>query len=349
MNQPWIYMYSSSRSPLPPPSPSHPSGSSQCTSPEHLFLIKIYFSMVWQNFGMWIFVHPELVLCIPRANCWLNLKAWIFLVPCCSCPSVIPLAHQANSKIIVLPTATKLRPWDDFFPWHWIWGSFFSWYIFYLFLTSQNSLKLDDICRSIDKWKKEKVYRVLKLWFLNLIFTLNFLIIRLYFLIWKCNRYQLTVFVLFQDYFISSSVQSLSCVQLSVTQWTEHASLPCPLSSPGVFSVSCPLSQWCHPTISSSVIPFFSCLQFFPASGSFPMSQLFASGGQSIGVSASASVLPMNIQDWFPLGMTGLISLQSKELSRVFSNTTVWRHHFFGTQLSLCSNSHIHTWLLEKP
>ena len=104
----------------------------------------------------------------------------------------------------------------------------------------------------------------------------------------------------------------------------QHARLPCPPPYPGVCSNSCPLSQWCHPTISSSFVPFSSCLQSLPASGSFPVSQLFASGNQSIGASASASVLPMNIQGWFPLGLTGLISLQSKGLSRVFSNTTVW-------------------------
>ena len=115
----------------------------------------------------------------------------------------------------------------------------------------------------------------------------------------------------------------------------QHVRLPCPSPTPGVYSNSCPLSQWYHPTISSSVIPFSSCLQFFPASGSFPVSQFFASGGQSIGVSASASVLPMNIQDWFPLGWTGWISLQSNGLSRVSSNTTVQKHQFFGTQLSL--------------
>ena len=104
-----------------------------------------------------------------------------------------------------------------------------------------------------------------------------------------------------------------------------------------------------HLTISSSVIPFSSCLKSFPASGSFPMSQFFASGGQSIGVTTSASVLPMNIQGWFPLGLTSWISLQSKGISRIFSNTTVQKHQFFGAQLSLWSNSHIHTWLLEKP
>ena len=114
----------------------------------------------------------------------------------------------------------------------------------------------------------------------------------------------------------------------------QHARPPCPSPTPGVYSNSCPLSQWCHPTISSSVVPFFSCLRSFPVSGSFPMSQYFASGGQSTGASASASVLPVNIQDWFPLGWTGLSSLQSKGLSRVFSNTTVQKHQFFGAQLS---------------
>ena len=129
----------------------------------------------------------------------------------------------------------------------------------------------------------------------------------------------------------------------------QHASLPCPSPTPEVYSNSCPLSRWCHPTISCFVVPISSRLQSFPASGSFPMSQLFPSGGQTIGVSASTSVLPMNIQDWFPLGWTGWISLQSKGLSRVFSNTTVRRHQFFGAQLSSQSNSHIHTWPLEKP
>ena len=127
----------------------------------------------------------------------------------------------------------------------------------------------------------------------------------------------------------------------------QDTSLPCPSLSPGVCSDSCPLSQWCHPTISTSVSPFFSCPHSFPASGSFPVSQLFASGGQSIEV--SASVLPMNIQDWFPLGWTGWISLQSKGLSRVFSTTTIQKHQFFSIQLSLLSNSNIHTWLQEKP
>ena len=115
----------------------------------------------------------------------------------------------------------------------------------------------------------------------------------------------------------------------------QHARRPCPSPTPGVYSNSCPLSQWCHPTISSSIVPFSSCLQSFPNSGSFQMSQLFSWGGPNIGVSASTSVLPMNTQVWFPLGWTGWISLQSKGLSRVFSNTTVQQHQFFGTQLSL--------------
>ena len=123
----------------------------------------------------------------------------------------------------------------------------------------------------------------------------------------------------------------------------QHARPPCPSPTPRAYSNSCPMSWWCHPTISSSVIPFSSRLQCFPASGSFPMSRLFESGGQSIGTSASASVLPMNIQGWFPLGLTGLIFLLSKWLSRVFSSTTVWRHQFFSSQPSLWSNSHIRT------
>ena len=126
-------------------------------------------------------------------------------------------------------------------------------------------------------------------------------------------------------------------------------SLPVHHQLSGVYSNSCPSSWWCHPTISSSVVPFSSCPQSLPASGSFPVSQLFTRGGQSIGLSASASVLPMNTQDWSPWGWTGWISLQSKGLSRVFSNTTVQKHQFFGAQLSSQSNSHIHTWLLDKP
>ena len=130
---------------------------------------------------------------------------------------------------------------------------------------------------------------------------------------------------------------------------SQHTRLPCPPPTPRVHPNSCPLSQWCHPIISSSIVPFSSCPQSFPASGSFQMSQLFASDGQSIGASASTSVLPMNTQDRSPLGWTGWISLQSKGLPRVFSNTTVQKHQFFGAQLSLQSNSHIHTRLMEKP
>ena len=128
-----------------------------------------------------------------------------------------------------------------------------------------------------------------------------------------------------------------------------HARPPCPSPTPGVHPNSCPSSRWCHPAISSSVVPFSSCPQSLPASGSFPMSQLFAWDGQSIGGSASASVLPMNTQDWSPLGWTTWISLQSKRLTRVFSNTTVQKHQFFGAQLSSQSNFRIHTWPLEKP
>ena len=119
----------------------------------------------------------------------------------------------------------------------------------------------------------------------------------------------------------------------------QHARPRCPSPTAGVHPNPCPLSRWCHPTISSSVVPFFSCPQSFPASGPFPMSQLFIWGGQSIGVSASASVLPMNTQDWSPLGWTGWISLQSKGLLRVFSNTTVQKHQFFGAQLSSQSSA----------
>ena len=129
----------------------------------------------------------------------------------------------------------------------------------------------------------------------------------------------------------------------------QHARPPCPSRAPGACSNSCPLSGWWHPTISSSVIPFSSCPQSFPASGSFQMSHVFTSGGQSSGVSASASVLPMNIQDWFPLGWTGWISLQSKGLSRVFSSITVQKHQFLNAQPPLWSSSPFHTWTLDQP
>ena len=131
-----------------------------------------------------------------------------------------------------------------------------------------------------------------------------------------------------------SSVQSLSCVGLCDHNGLQHARLRCPSWTPGACSNSCPSSQWCHPTISSSVVPFSSHLQ------SFPVSQFFASGSQSIRVSASASVLPMNIQDWFPLGLTGLISLQSKRLSRAIFSTTVQKHQFFSAQFLRVSFGH---------
>ena len=150
----------------------------------------------------------------------------------------------------------------------------------------------------------------------------------------NCIWYLLIIYFLSGPQF--SSVQSLSRVWLFVTPWTtQHARPPCPSPTPRVYPNSCPLGRWCHPTISSSAVPFSSCPQSFPPSGSFQMSHLFTSGGQRIRVSASTSVLPMNTQDWSPLGWTGWISLQSKGLSRVFSNTTVQKHQFFGTQLSL--------------
>ena len=127
----------------------------------------------------------------------------------------------------------------------------------------------------------------------------------------------------------------------------QHANPPFPSPSPGVCQSSCPLNQWCHPSISSSVALFYFCLQYFPASGSFPMSQLFSTDGQSMTASASASVLPMNIQDWFLLGLTCLISYPRD--SGVFSSTTVQKHEFFDALLSLWSSSHIWTWLLERP
>ena len=144
---------------------------------------------------------------------------------------------------------------------------------------------------------------------------------------------------------IFQSVQSLTCIWLFTMPWTTVHQASLSITTSRACSNPCPSSQWCHPTISSSVVPFSSCLQSCRASGSFPMSHFFASGGKSIG--ASASVLPMNIQEWFPFGWIGLIFLQSKGLSRVFT-TTVQKHQFFDAQLSLWSNSHFHTQLLEK-
>ena len=147
------------------------------------------------------------------------------------------------------------------------------------------------------------------------------------------------------------SVQ-LSCSLVSDClwpHWLQHTRLPCPSPTPRACSNSCPSSQWWHSTVSSSVIPFSSCFQSFPGSGSFPVSQFFTSGGQSIGPSASLLVLPMNIQNWFLLGLTGWISLQSKGLSRVFSNNTAQKHSSKAQLFSLWSKTHIHTWLLKKP
>ena len=154
------------------------------------------------------------------------------------------------------------------------------------------------------------------------------------------------------EFLINSSLVQFSCSVVSDSlrpHKLQHARPPCPSPTPEVHSNSRPSSQWCHSAISPSVVPFSSCPQSLLASESFPMSQLFAWGGQSTGVSALASVLPINTQDWSPLEWTDWISLQSKGLSRVFSNTTVQKHQFFGTQLSSQSNSRIHTWPLEKP
>ena len=160
-----------------------------------------------------------------------------------------------------------------------------------------------------------------------------------YYILWWCLLFPQSS-VQFSRSVLSDSLQSHEL---------QHAIPPCPTPTPEVHPNSCASSQWCHPAISSSIIPISSCPQSLPASKSFPMSQLFTWGGQSIGVSALASVLPMNTQDWSPLGWTGWISLQSKGLSRVFSSTTVQKHQFFGTQLSSESNSYIHTWPLIKP
>ena len=167
----------------------------------------------------------------------------------------------------------------------------------------------------------------------------------------QCKRAKLDLKIIALTPKPNNSVQFSHSV-MSDSLWpheSQHTRPSCPPSTPGVYPNSCPSSQWCHPAISSSVILFSSCPQSLPASGSFPMSQLFARGGQSTEVSALASVFPKNTQDWSPLEWTGWISLQSKGLSRVFSNTTVQKHQFFSAQPSSQSNSHIHIWLLEKP
>ena len=188
-------------------------------------------------------------------------------------------------------------------------------------------------------------FRISKMWYYFL--TWCFSCMHTYLI--STDRFQLPQGLTMANHFLS--VQFSHSV-MSDSLWPhglQQARLPCPSPAPRVYANSCPSSQWCHPAISSSVIPFSSCPQSLPASGSFPMSQLFAWGGQSTEVSASASVLPMNTQDWSPLGWSVSISLQSRGLSRVFSNTTVQKHQFFGTQLSSQSNSHIHTWPQEKP
>ena len=190
---------------------------------------------------------------------------------------------------------------------------------------------------------------------LNNLYRHNFQCYIYYSVIWMyhnlCNQYAIVGYLSCIHLSPFSSVQFSCSVVLDSLQphGLQHARPPCPLPTPAVHPNPCPLSQWCHPTISSPVIPFSYSPQSFPVSGSFQMSQPFTLGGQRVGVSASTSVLPMNTQDWSPLGWSGWISLQSKGLSRVFPNNTVQKHQFFSAQLSLESNSHIHTWLLEKP
>ena len=167
----------------------------------------------------------------------------------------------------------------------------------------------------------------------------NMLLLVIYFITVVCVCQSQSPNLSFSSSQFSSVAQS--CLTLR-PHGLQHARPPCPSPTPRVHPNPYPLSWWCHPTISSSIVPFSYCPQSFPASGSFQMSQFFTSGGQSIGVSASTSVFPMNIQDWFPLGWTGWIFLQSKGLSRVFCNTTVQKHQFFGAQPSLWSNYHIH-------
>ena len=164
----------------------------------------------------------------------------------------------------------------------------------------------------------------------------------MYFLVWP-----MLIWKLFK-YYVSQFSRSVVSDSLRLHE-PQHTRPPCPSPTPRVHPNSCPLNRWCHPTISSSVVPFSSCPQSFPALGSFQMSQFFATGGQCIGASASTSVLPKNTQDWSLLGWTGWIFLQSKGLERVFSNTTVQKHQFFSAQLSWQSNCHIYTWPLEKP
>ena len=211
-----------------------------------------------------------------------------------------------------------------------------------VFLSSSSSGTVQPPVWGCITWRKSCSYSVAQSWWLNDITnSMNMSLSKL--------GTQFRAPVVNVQLFVAVVVKSLSYVWLFVIPWTAAPLVSLSFSISRSLLNSCPLSRWCHPTISSSVIPFISCLQPFPASGSFPMSQLFAWGGQSIEASASAAVLRMNIQGWFPLGLTGLISLLSKGLSRVFSSTTVRRHQFFGTQPFLLSSFHICIWLQEKP
>ena len=222
-----------------------------------------------------------------------------------------------------------------------IWDKSFIRYVFASTFLPASVLSLDFLK---DDFHRVEIFSCLKSMILTCSFFVDFL-----FVLWVKIQSSWSMKQNTRSCKIGSVQFSRSVVSDSVwPHGLQHASSPRPSPSPGVYSNSCPLSRWCPPTISFSVVPFSSHLQSFPASGSFQMSQFFTSGGQSIGVSTLASVLPMNIQDWFPLEWTGWIFLQSKGLSRVFSNTTVQKHQFFGSQLSSQSNSHIHTWLLEK-
>ena len=189
----------------------------------------------------------------------------------------------------------------------------------------------------------------LRLTALNLIFQTNPWIWTVWLSLWICV-FELSHKQNNSDRSLAVSQFSRSVVSDSLwSHGLQHARPPCPSPAPGAYSNAWPLSQWCHPTISSSVIPYSRCLQSFPESWSFPVSQFFISGGQSIGISASASVLPINIQDWFPLGLTGWISLKPKDSQESSPTPQFQKYQFFGAQLSSQSNCHIHTWPLEKP
>ena len=231
------------------------------------------------------------------------------MISCDICCSVSDLLHLVWSSL-VLPMLLQ-RAWFH---------SFYGWVIFHCIYVPHHVLAIVNSVGAIKCLKNSR----------TICRALNFL----------------------SNLFIEFSSVQFSCSVVSNSlrpHESQHARHPCPSPTPGVHSDSRPSSRWCHPAISSSVVPFSPCPQSLPASESLPMSQLFTWGGQSIGVSALASFLPKNTQDWSPSEWTAWISLQSKGLSRVFSNTTVQKHQFFGAQLSSQSNSHIHTWPLEKP